>query len=337
MAHPKRRLGGDLHERVGGIGATPQFRYRGTPEQGLRFRPVSTAPDALRLDLDGAWGEAFPGVPTLDLRDWGPRLRFCAPARLIEDFWDEIAPRLRPHRGAPLLYGSGDFHHLAGLWVRRGFEAGKEAAPLTLLSFDNHPDWAWTPPQWACGGWINRALDLPGVAEAAVWGCGNMELAWPARLLGNRRAVRAGRLHLFPWRERFAALPSGAWPWLERATWRERFASFLAARKGKRFYVTIDLDGLRAEETLTDWENGLFTLDDLAWALEQVREAGRLAGGDLCGAASGPGTYARPVQRLLARIDHPALPPRSEEERRSGAQLNARAAARLLPLLRSTE
>ena len=298
---------------------------------------MSSLLEALLVDLDWAWNDYYSllALPALDLREWGPRLRFCAPPDLIETFWNETAPRLQPHRGAPLLYGSGDFHHLAGLWVRRVFE--DDPSPLTLLSFDNHPDWAWTPPKWACGGWINRALETPGVAEAAVWGCGNMELTWPTRLLGNRRAVRAGRLHLFPWRERFAALPSGAWPWLERETWRERFASFLEARKGKRFYVTVDLDGLRAEEALTDWENGLFTVDDLAWALERVREAGRLAGGDLCGAASGPGEYARPVQRLLARIDHPALPPRSEEEKSAGVRLNARAAERLLPLLRSTE
>ncbi|HEY8965397.1 MAG TPA: hypothetical protein VIM58_03070, partial [Candidatus Methylacidiphilales bacterium] len=223
----------------------------------------AAVPLALHLGLDGAWdalarelGLPSPALPPGS----GPRLRFCAPEREIEAFWSEVAPALAPFAGVPLLYGSGDFHHLAGLWLRRAL--GAES--VTLLSFDNHPDWAVTPPRWACGGWINRALELPGIAEAAVWGCANMELNWPIRLLGNHRAVREGRLWLFPWRERFPKLAYGAWPWLDRATWRERFAAFLAERPGRRFYVTVDLDCLREGEALTDWENGLFTVEDVA-------------------------------------------------------------------------
>ena len=288
-------------------------------------------PAALHLDLDGAWRSfaEIGALPALDLRAWGPRLRFCAPERVIEAFWREVSPQFVPHRGVPLLYGSGDFHHLAGLWVRRTAEAG----PVTLLSFDNHPDWAVTPPKWACGSWINRALDLPNVTEAAVWGCGNMELTWPTRLMGNCGAVRQGRLHLFPWQERFASLSPRAWIWLTRATWRERFDAFLSTRQGRRFHVTVDLDCLRREEALTDWENGLFTLDDLVWALEKIRETGTIVGSDLCGASSGTGPYERPVQAFLARIDHPTPPVRSEWERTEGSKANALAAGTLLPLL----
>ncbi|SDT99296.1 hypothetical protein SAMN05444156_1309 [Verrucomicrobium sp. GAS474] len=305
-------------------------------------------PVALHIDLDGAWSPlaaeiGSTALPTIPLRQWGPALRFCAPASSLAALRDELFPTLclPEYRGLPILYGSGDFHHLAAVWLQRISTAARhpEAEPLVLLSFDNHPDWAWTPPRWACGGWINRALDLPLVAEAAVWGCGNMELNWPVRLLGNRRAVRKGRLRLFPWRERFPALAPDAWPWLERATWRKAFLDFLKARQGRRFYITVDLDCLRPQEAQTDWENGLFTLDDVAWAVAQVRQAGRLAGGDLCGATSGRGEgelYERPVQRFLARLDHPALPTRTEEEREEGRVMNERAAARLLPLLMAT-
>ena len=76
-----------------------------------------------------------------------------------------------------LAYGSGDFHHLSALLVRR------IPTPLTLVSFDNHPDWDIRPPRWCCGSWINRALDWCAREEAAVWGCGNFECwGWHSHL-----------------------------------------------------------------------------------------------------------------------------------------------------------
>ena len=126
-------------------------------------------------------------MPAVDLRAWGPRLRFCALDREVEEFRAEVAPRIA--EADFLLYGSGDFHHLSALWLRRHAEAG----PITLVSFDNHPDWDIRPPKWCCGSWINRALDLPGVERAAVWGCGNFECWGWHRLTGNRGDVRSGR------------------------------------------------------------------------------------------------------------------------------------------------
>ena len=36
-------------------------------------------------------------------------------------------------------------------------------------------------------------------------------------------------------------------------------------------YVTIDLDCLRAEDAVTNWESGRFSLDDLAWGSRELR------------------------------------------------------------------
>jgi hypothetical protein len=107
----------------------------------------------LHLNLDDAWSDLPRDLPVVDARDWGPRLRFSAPSRLIEDFFCEYHSRLAPF----LVYGSGDFHHLTALWIRPIDE------PFVLVSFDNHPDWDVRPPRWGCGGWINRALELQQV------------------------------------------------------------------------------------------------------------------------------------------------------------------------------
>jgi len=274
----------------------------------------------LHLNLDDAWRGASPDLALLDAREWGPQLRFSAPTALVEEFYRKYEARLVPF----LLYGSGDFHHLSALWMRR------MARPFVLVSFDNHPDWDVRPPRWSCGGWVNRALELPHVKKVSVWGCGNFECWWPGRLFGNRRAEREGRLEVHPWadgRPRSDQNHPGA---ILRPTWRERFAQFASALAGENLYVTIDLDCLRADDAITNWESGRFTLEDVGWALTQLRGSGaEIGGGDLCGAFSPP-VYARRKQRFAALMDHPKLPSRDLE---AAAQINLRAREALWPIL----
>jgi len=178
---------------------------------------------------------------------------------------------------------------------------------VTLISFDNHPDWDIRPPHWACGGWINRALELPNVRRAVVWGCGNFELAMPSRLFANRRALRAGRLEVHAWAERQKPGVQRRFDCMTRENWRQRFERFVTSLIGQDVYVTIDIDCLRKEEAVTNWENGLFTAEDVAWALGVLRGKARVVAGDLCGAYSPP-AYARAFQRLAGWWDHPKLP-----------------------------
>ncbi|MEY2542681.1 MAG: hypothetical protein QOE81_142 [Verrucomicrobiota bacterium] len=88
--------------------------------------------------------------------------------------------------------------------------------------------------------------------------------------------------------------------------WREHFELFVSSVAGRNVYVTIDLDCLRADNAVTNWENGRFTVADLEWALERLREHGRIIGGDICGAYSEP-KYARWKQRFASEWDHPKL------------------------------
>lgn len=248
------------------------------------------------LDLDDAWGDLPVAMPRLDVRKWGPALRYIARTVDIETFWGEVGSRLEPY----VLYGSGDYHFLAALFLRQ-FEA-----PLTLVSFDNHPDWDVRPPRWACGGWVNRALERSNVERASVWGCGNFEPAMPSRLFANHAALRSGRLEVHPWSERMPRSARRRFACITRDTWRQQFVDFAASLDGKSVYVTVDLDCLATTEAITNWESGLFAASDVAWALRLLRERACVVGGDLCGAYSAP-QYSRPFQRLAGRWDHPKL------------------------------
>ncbi|MEO6824235.1 MAG: hypothetical protein ABI167_05830 [Nitrosospira sp.] len=286
---------------------------------------MANAPsDQIHLDLDGELDHtaSMLRIPSVDMRMWGPRLRFSALNDEVERFHAEIAPHLRPF----VLFGSGDFHHLSAIWMRRIQE------PYSLLSFDNHPDWDIRPPRWGCGNWINRALESGRLESAQVWGCGNFELNWPHNLFAPRDALQSRRLQIFSWQERYPKLSICRDEAISRDTWRDIFLQQLSRWQGRALYVTIDLDCLNAQEFRSNWEHGLFTVDDLAWALTQVRQNATLIGGDICGAYSAP-AYARLTQRVASTWDHPQLPPEPISE---AVQNNHRAILKLWPLLAGT-
>ncbi|SEL02861.1 hypothetical protein [Nitrosovibrio tenuis] len=280
--------------------------------------------DQIHLDLDGELTAtaATLQLPSINLRNWGPRLRFSTTVDEIERFQAEITPHLCPFT----LYGSGDFHHLSAIWMRRIRE------PVSLLSFDNHPDWDIRPPRWGCGGWVNRALESPWVEAAQVWGCGNFELNWPHNLFAPRNSLQSGRLQIFSWRERYPKLSLCREGSISRENWRDTFLQHLSRWQRRSVYITIDLDCLNAEEFRSNWEHGLFTVDDLAWAIMQVRQNTTLIGGDMCGAYSAP-AYSRLTQRIASTFDHPQLPASSISE---AIKNNHKAILKLWPLLAGT-
>jgi len=272
------------------------------------------------IELDGAWPPNSLGLTrSLDCRAWGPKLRYCAPTRVIETFYREFAEKLTPFT----LFGSGDFHHLTALWLRQFKQ------PFVLISFDNHPDWDTRPPHWCCGTWMNRALESPLLKRVAIWGCANFELNPPHRWFANHRALRAGRLEVWPWIERFGASARRRWSGIKPENWKDEFAKYAAGLSDSPVYVTIDMDCLKPETASTDWEQGLFTPENIAWALNTLRDCTTIIGGDLCGAHS-PAQYTRWTQRQTAHIDHPKQSPRDAG---NAQRLNLEAARQMWPAL----
>ena len=246
---------------------------------------------ARHLDLDGAWPGGALALPTVNLRDAGPGLRFCTTHDRIARYRASCAKF--PARF--LLYGSGDFHHLTAVHLALVRE------PLIVVSFDNHPDWDRRPPLWQCGAWVNRALELDTVQQVQVWGCTSSDARWPGRLFASFSARRTGRLQ--------AHLHDPA----DARSWGAAFARFAEQIAGRAVYVTVDLDCLARTQVTSNWEAGALEVESLVFALRTLHAQARVMGGDLCGGWSEE-VYERPLQRLAARLDHPALvlPPRDE-------------------------
>jgi len=278
------------------------------------MRPISTA----HLDLDGAWPHRIL-EPLLDLRHWGPRLRYSATPALLDSFFDAVQPSLP----AFTLFGSGDFHHLSALWLRN------LSLPVCLVSFDNHPDWDIRPPRWGCGGWINRALELAAVRQAHVWGCGNFELVLPSLIFANRRAVKLNRLQIHPWSERQPESVQKRFDCMNRENWRARFELFAATLTNTNVYITVDIDCLTRQDAASNWEHGLFTAGDIDWAIRVLRSRANVLAGDMCGAYS-PLKVTGPFRRFATWWDHPKLQPVSIAEAR---QINLAAFKTIWPAL----
>jgi hypothetical protein len=286
------------------------------------------------LDLDGipaALDEA--GAETVFARDLAGRLRLFAG----RGAWRELLGRLPappPEEAEIVFYGSGDFHHVTAALLLR------HAGPLTVLHFDNHPDWVTFPRGINCGSWVNRALDLPAVARVITIGPASDDLVRPQLSFGALGAVASDRIRLHPWSHppsrvwgAFADCPSWSvrdghlhWRTLSGLDEAATVSLVTAAIATRQVYVTIDKDVLGSGDAVTNWDQGGLPLPRLAAILAAVADRHRLVGIDVCGDWSAP-RMRDPVRWFISRTDRAAIVPPPDHRDR-----NARTNRALLAL-----
>lgn len=272
-------------------------------------------PGARVLDFDGGvTAQLKCGLPApgciVDLGDVGCDARLWANAAQRE----RIRASLCPEDSARVTFiGSGDYHFVSALLLEQF------RTPLSVVVFDHHPDWERLPPRYGCGAWINRALEHPTVQCILHVGAGSTDLDFPARLTGNRAAVRSGRLRLVP------AADLGSDPV-------SHFQAALAALPTGPVYLSVDKDCLRAAHALTNWEEGRLELEPLLACLAVLRATRDLVGADITGDYSPPEFRSR-FKAWCARWDHPADYTAHGHSPEEIARVNAATNARLLSVL----
>lgn len=291
------------------------------------------------LDLDGSLVGQRPLRDRLvegrahlfPLRHWGPSLRLWATRRAydaFDTFWRAQAESAEP---ALTLVGSGDYHHLTASFV------GAAPGPLSVVHFDNHPDWCWSMPPRHCGSWVNHVLAMPHVARVVTIGPSSHDLARPDRKGADLEALSNGRLEVFPWRHApsrvVKRMGSGAghsvedgqivWQNLEDMDW-EGFLDELVTRlPTRRVWITVDKDVLPRDEAVTNWDQGGLPLAKLVAAIRRLTARFEIVGADICGDFA-PGRYGNLLKLAEARLDQP--PPVSDPP----VWLNARANDQLI-------
>jgi arginase family enzyme len=254
---------------------------------------------------------AWTSIETLPMRDLAQPLRLWSRSATMQRARARLAGSAT---GVPAvtMIGSGDFHHLAVLLIERVRE------PVTVIHFDNHPDWVRWAPRWHCGSWVNEALRLEKVDKIITLGPCSDDLVRPQLKGGNLGALASGRLVLLPWQHApsrvWGEVADGAghrrelghlvWRNLADASSTDNIAFVLDQIDTPAIWLTIDKDVLPESEALTNWDQGRMPLRALIDLISGIGARKRIAGADICGDFSPP-ALRNPFKRIESRIDRP--------------------------------
>ena len=195
-------------------------------------------------------------------------------------------------------------------------------APLSVVVFDQHPDWDMTSPVACCGSWVNAALKWPNIKKIVVIGAGDEDLGGHHLLRGNTTALRNGRLEIYPAtfarsmtlsrrtrRLRCATQRDGVvhWKTVEAMGWPELISHVVAGLPTREVYISVDKDCLSAHDAISNWDTGELKLDDVCAAIKRLGREREIVGADVTGEWSA-GQPASPIFRAVSRADHPQLP-----------------------------
>jgi hypothetical protein len=249
----------------------------------------------------------------VDLRHLGPALRLWSRPWALQRLRARIASDLPAADGPTLVFsGSGDFHHITPTLLDRACEAAGHP-PVTLLHFDNHPDWVRFANGAHCGSWVGWAARLPNVARVLTVGVCSDDIRHPQGKGADLDLVSEDRVELYAYRAPGSAptvtVAGREWPTIE-AMGEAAFLDFLPTRiPTSAVYVTIDKDVLRAADAGTNWDQGRTSLTFLKAMLSRIGEHHRVIGADVVGdwspAVYGGGLMAGLLKQGEALLDQP--------------------------------
>jgi len=233
---------------------------------------------------------------------------------------DEIARRLAGSKKNSLTFiGSGDFHHISSIL------AGQFQEPVCLIVFDLHPDWDTLPPRLGCGSWITEALRNKSILKCLLLGVSSDDISsgWCLQN-ANLSSFKDNRVEIYPYEHKpsevfLRPVPGNIslktekklfrtkiyWNQLKNYNLEGFFISLIKRLPVKKVYLSIDKDCLKKEYALTNWEEGLLSLDELLSMLRIIRENLDIVAADVTG------DYSEPIisygwKRFLSGLDHPA-------------------------------
>jgi hypothetical protein len=294
-----------------------------------RRAPAEGPARPLILDLDESVLPLGANEIRLPLQSWQETIRYGCSRRAFARFAAHLEEILPLEYGC-VFTGSGDFHHLSLLLLRRlERSAALPETGLDLVVCDNHPDSMRYLFGLHCGSWAYHASCCPFVRKVHVLGVTSADISLAHAWENHLGPLFRGKLAY--WGIRRGRLPSlhGSGGVFSSADALLRaFLPVLAALP--RVYLSIDKDVLCPEAAPTTWDQGVFSADHLEAVAGAC--ASRLAGADICGDVSGY-VYAGWHKRLLSRLDGARLPDpdRLAAMREAQRRVNLRLLAALFP------
>jgi hypothetical protein len=275
------------------------------------------------------------GGRVLDVHALGPALRLWSREATLDALKDRLRDELPGCGEAEVVFaGSGDFHHVTPLMLERAL--ARDGGPVTLVHFDNHPDWVRFARGRHCGSWVGRAARLPGVARVVTVGVTSHDIGRAKAHEGDLALVAEDKLDIFAWEApdggEAVALEGRAWPTIAALGEAAFLDTLSAAIPTAAVYVTLDKDVLRAEDAVTNWDQGRASLAFVAAAVRRIAAERRLIGADVVGDWSKPVYGGGPAAALLKRGEALLDQPWRTPERPHADRVNEAANLRLLEL-----
>jgi len=274
------------------------------------------------------------------IRLWGRQQR-------LDDFREVLVKQLTAKKSEPRLtfMGSSDFHHITAFLVALALE--NQSAPITIIHFDNHPDWVKFKNGMHCGSWINRVLKHPKVEKMITVGVCSGDLTRPEWKGANLTLLSRGRLELYPYdhapsrvRRDYGsgasfAQKEGALHWKTiRKLGEQNFTDHLLSRiKTKSVYLTIDKDVLAREDAITNWDQGCMRVPYLLSLVKEIGKRHSVIGADVTGDYSTPRYSGNLWTRLCKRVEIFMDQPRRKPDQAQAVNINSAANHALLEVL----
>ena len=199
------------------------------------------------------------------------------------------------------LLGSGDYHHLTLALLHQ------HQTPLTLVLFDNHPDWMRPPHQYHCGTWIYAAARLPQVARIVIVGLENGDLCGKKFQDGDVESYLNKKIILLPYTPVNAEVNTETITLQSqlKASLKQGVQEILSHIPTQNVYISVDKDCLRAEDAITNWEQGTLPLETMIACIAAIRAQHSIVGADTVGDYSPP-VFHSPLKWIGSFLDRPA-------------------------------
>jgi hypothetical protein len=218
-----------------------------------------------------------------------------------------------------VLLGSGDYHHLTLALLTQ------HSTPLTLVLFDNHPDWMKPPHKYHCGSWVYTAARMPHVERIVIIGLENGDLVGKNFLAGDVESYLNRKIILLPY------LPVDAHVQSEQTIVRLAcnlkhnqevgISEVLNAIATPNVYISIDKDCLQSQDAMTNWEQGTLPLDTVVKCIQRIAKLHTIVGADTVGDYSPP-VFTSPLKWIGSMLDRPANALRMISKKKS-SEMNA--------------
>lgn len=262
-------------------------------------------PQPIILDFDRSVGP-LPGESRVDLSAWQEEVRFGCTLRTLARLERAIEGSL-PDSNRAIFLGSGDYHHVSHLLIRR---LRRLQQPLQVVVLDNHPDNMRYPFGIHCGSWVWHVSRLPFVTCVHVLGITSSDVEIGHAMESHLRNLRSGRVRYWcvgrnlAWMRAFGIGRNASFSSVSAML--DAFAADLHGGN-EGIYLSLDKDVLSPEDARTNWDQGVMRMEEMLATVALLR--GRIVATDVTGEVS-VHAYRSRLKRLLSGLDRqPSIAP----------------------------